>query len=237
MLVGLTVGAAACTNENLVAKDDAGAGATGGLFAAGGTSSGGGPLGGSTAAGAGGIAKTGGSSSGGSRPTGGTAGGGSDKVTLTASYDTKLRGTWHNGLGESIFLYGCGTWDAWRLENSAWVNHGIGFACSVEGVEIEVPAGGSFVDSYGGPIGTVPIEGGTYQLRGTYGVGCTPQMYRSQAGCSAINEVVSNQIVVPETGGTGGAGGGGSGTPCATVQLDQPRLGAYLFNGQIYFDV
>ncbi len=160
----------------------------------------GGNTGGAAVATGGSVAATGGASFGaGGRNTGGTAGG-SGSVVLTASYDGQVRASWYNGTDRSVFLPGCATVELWQLQASGWVNLGPGVACTWEGVAVEVPAGQTHLDPYGG----APRDAGTYRLGGKYGVGCTPGVALSQAGCVAMLEATSNELVLPGTG-TGGA--------------------------------
>jgi hypothetical protein len=149
-------------------------------------------MGGSSAAGGG---------SGSPSSTGGTPGG----VLLTATYDGQVHATWQNHTGESIFLYGCGTVEWSRLEGADWVNHGAFVMCGWEGIAVEVAAGTTYTETES----FARAEAGRYRLSGRYGVGCTPGLGLSQAGCTAISTATSNEFVVPATAGTGGTGAGG----------------------------
>ena len=196
-------------SNELVIPGDGGTGSGGnaGTGGAGGTR--GGTSGTSATGGAGGKGGTGGAGGGGTTAMGGN-GGTPSGVVLTASYDGKIQGTWQNFTSQSIFLRGCGTVDWSRIEGSSWVVHGAFVTCSWEGVAIEVAAGGSFTESWSGTP-TTPITAGTYRLSGPYGVGCTPGLGLTQAGCSAMPQVTSNELVIPGDGGTGSGGSAGTG--------------------------
>ena len=171
--------------------------ATGGITS---TSTGGG-----AGAALGGRSGTGGTvATGGSTALGGS-GGSQGGVLLTATYDGEAHATWQNQTSQSIFLGGCGTVEWSRLEGSTWVNHGAFVVCAWEGIAVEVAAGGIFTETRG--FGQA--EAGRYRLSGRYGVGCTPGLGLSSAGCTAFFTATSNEFVVPASGGTGGTGTGG----------------------------
>jgi hypothetical protein len=181
---------------------------TGGITGAGGTVpvATGGVVGAGGSPGLGGTLSTGGHSATGNGGSAGGSGGsldGGSGVSLTAGYDdSKFHATWHNQTGESIFLGGCGTVEWSRLEGTSWVNHGGFMVCSPEGPAVEVAAGATYTDdaSFSQP------GSGRYRLTGRYGVGCTPGLALSNAGCASIFTVTSNEFMV-----SGGRGGGGDG--------------------------
>jgi hypothetical protein len=182
----------------------AGQSSTGGKGGSGGNSgSAGSPATGGSSA-LGGSSAAGGAGRGGST-SGGGSGGTLSGVILTASYDGKIHATWQNRTSQSIFLNGCGTVNWSRLESSGWVSYGAFVSCAVEGVAIEVLAGASFAED-----GLVS-KAGTYRLSGAYGVGCTPGLGLSKAGCSSTFQATSNEFVISIDGGTGSDGGGGTG--------------------------
>jgi hypothetical protein len=198
---------------------------TGGVVQGGTVVTGGAVLAGSSAAG--GSPKGGSSGTGGSSQTGDAGVGG---VTLIASVtsDGQLGVLWQNQGQVSIFLYGCGTANAWKKNGSDWVNRGAGAECVWEGISPEVRPGATFPESglaYGIPALTIGGPG-TYRLQGKYGVGCTnPELGQSKAGCTAFYDAISNEVTltaVPDagsggTGGTGGAtGSGGKGGATAS---------------------
>ena len=155
----------------------------------------------------GGVTGTGGTGpnpSGGSTALGGS-GGSPGGVLLIATYDGQVHATWQNQTSQSIFLDGCGTVEWSRLEGSAWVNHGAFVVCAWEGIAVEVAAGATYTETES----FARAEAGRYRLSGRYGVGCTPGLGLSSAGCTAFFTATSNEFVVPATGGTGGAGTGG----------------------------
>ena len=188
---------------------------SGGVTGAGGTgpvASGGVATGGITSRGTGGgSAALGGSlGTGGTIPTGGTSavggsGGSPGGVLLVATYDGQVHATWQNQTSQSIFLYGCGTVEWSQLEGADWVNHGAFVVCGWEGVAVEVAAGATYTETQS----FARAEAGRYRLSGRYGVGCTPGLGLSNAGCTAFFTATSNEFVVSATGGTGGAGAGG----------------------------
>jgi hypothetical protein len=197
-----------CGRSAGVSRHDAGAPpdtviSSGGLATGGSTS---------TATGAGGSAALGGSPGGGGRsPTGGNSaaggnGGSLGGVLLIATYDGQVHATWQNQTSQSIFLGGCGTVEWSRFEGSAWVNHGPFVVCAWEGIAVEVAAGASYTETQS----FARAEAGRYRLSGRYGVGCTPGLGLSGAGCTAFFTATSNELAVPATGGTGGAGSGGA---------------------------
>jgi hypothetical protein len=118
----------------------------------------------------------------------------SGAVTLTASYDGALAGRWFNGLDESIFLYGCGTFTYSQLLDTGWSYEQQFFYCSWEGVAVEVPAGQRYTET----DSSYTLEAGTYRIQGSYGVGCTPGLGLSEAGCTALYDLQGNEVVVPE---------------------------------------
>lgn len=181
-----------------VALSTGGAASTGGVHGSGGVVSTGGhaALGGSV--GTGGTTSAGGSSA----ATGGAAGG----VLLTATYDGQVHATWRNQTSQSIFLAGCGTVQWSRFEGSDWVDHGGFVVCGWEGIAVEVAAGASYTETQSFPKG----ESGRYRLSGRYGVGCTPGVGLTNAGCTAFFTVTSNEVEVSATAGTGGAKTGGT---------------------------
>ena len=163
----------------------------------------------STAASGGGSAALGGST-GGTVPTGGNSavggsGGSPGGVVLIATYDGQVHATWQNQTSQSIFLHGCGTVEWSRLEGLAWVNHGTFVVCGWEGIAIEVATGATFTETES----FAQAEAGRYRLSGGYGVGCTPGLGLSRAGCTTFFTATSNELVVPATGGGGDAGSGG----------------------------
>jgi hypothetical protein len=189
---------------------------SGGVTGAGGTgtvASGGMATGGSTLAGTGGgggVALGGSLGGGGTAPTGGSSavggsGGSPGGVLLVATYDGQVHATWQNQTSQSIFLGGCGTVEWSRLEGSDWVNHGAFIICAWEGIAVEVAAGATYTESQS----FARAEAARYRLSGRYGVGCTPGLGLSSAGCTAFFTATSNEFVVPATGGSGGAGAGG----------------------------
>jgi hypothetical protein len=182
--------------------DGAGTVASGGVAAGGITST---VTGGGGSAVLGGTPGTGGTVATGGTPAAGGSGGSPGGVVLIATYDGQVHATWQNQTSQSIFLYGCGTVEWSRLEGSAWVNHGAFILCAWEGIAVEVAAGTTYTEteSFAG------AEAGRYRLSGRYGVGCTPGLGLSSAGCTAFFEATSNEFVVPATGGSGGAGSGG----------------------------
>jgi hypothetical protein len=183
---------------------------SGGVTGTGGTgpvASGGVATGGITSMGTGGGGSPGG---GGTAPTGGNSasggsGGSLGGVLLIATYDGQVHATWQNQTSQSIFLYGCGTVEWSRLEGSAWVDHGAFVVCGWEGIAVEVAAGATYTETES----FTQAEDGRYRLSGRYGVGCTPGLGLSNAGCTAFSTATSNEFVVPATGGSGGAGAGG----------------------------
>ena len=189
---------------------------SGGVVGTGGTgpvASGGVATGGITSTGTGGgvgAALGGSPGSGGTVPTGGNSaaggsGGSPGGVLLIATYDGQVHATWQNQTSQSIFLYGCGTVEWSRLEGSAWVNHGAFVVCAWEGIAVDVAAGATYTETES----LAPVVAGRYRLSGRYGVGCTPGLGLSSAGCTTFFTATSNEFVVPATGGTGGAGTGG----------------------------
>lgn len=115
------------------------------------------------------------------------------EVVLTATYDGEVHGVWQNGTSQSIFLRGCTTVDYSELVDAEWIEMG-GFAqCTWEGVAVEVPAGQTYEDPTAGTLGA-----GTYVLSGPYGVGCSPGVAMSEAGCTSSSNVESNVLVVTE---------------------------------------
>jgi hypothetical protein len=48
------------------------------------------------------------------------------------------------------------------------------------------------------PVLSGDLGPGSYYLYGTYGVGCTPEMALSEAGCTEMFQVDSNVVVVPQ---------------------------------------
>ena len=171
--------------------------ATGGSTWAGSGGGGSAALGGST--GAGGTVATGGNSAAGGNA--GSPGG----VLLSAVYDGQVHATWQNQTSQSIFLYGCGTVEWSRLEGADWVNHGAFVMCVWEGTAVEVAAGATYTETES----FAPGIAGRYRLSGRYGVGCTPGLGLSAAGCTTFSTATSNEFVVPATGGGGDAGSGG----------------------------
>jgi hypothetical protein len=165
----------------------------------------------SPAAGGGGSAALGGNpSTGGTVATGGNSaiggsGGSPDGVLLIATYDGQVHATWQNQTSQSVFLGGCGTVEWSRLEGSAWVNHGAFVVCAWEGIAVEVAAGAIYTETES----FAPVEAGRYRLSGRYGVGCTPGLGLSSAGCATFFTATSNEFVAPATGGSGDAGSGG----------------------------
>ena len=165
----------------------------------------------STAAGGGGSAALGGNpSTGGTVATGGNSaiggsGGSPGGVLLIATYDGQVHATWQNQTSQSVFLDGCGTVEWSRLEGSAWVNHGAFMVCAWEGIAVEVAAGATYTETES----FAPAEAGRYRLSGRYGVGCTPGLGLSSAGCATFFIATSNEFVAPATGGGGDAGSGG----------------------------
>jgi hypothetical protein len=119
-------------------------------------------------------------------------------VILTASLAQPgtIQGIWQNNTQSSIFLYGCGTADAYQKQDTGWVNIGKPMACSWEGASPEVKPGASYTDPSYGPINKYwGGNGGIFRLTGKYGVGCTnPSAGQSKAGCTAFYEVTSNEI-------------------------------------------
>lgn len=175
-----------------------GAPATGGVRGSGGVSSTGGTAALGGALGSGGAVSTGGSSTATDGPSGG--------VLLTATYDGQVHATWNNQTSQSIFLAGCGTVEWSRFEGSAWVDHGVFVICGWEGTAVEVAAGKTYPETQSFPRG----EAGRYRLSGRYGVGCTPGLALSKAGCTAFFTATSNEVEVSATAGTGGARTGGA---------------------------
>jgi hypothetical protein len=127
-------------------------------------------------------------------------------VLLTATYDGQVHATWRNQTSQSIFLAGCGTVQWSRFEGSAWVEHGGFVMCGWEGIAVEVAAGASYTETQSFPKG----ESGRYRLSGRYGVGCSPGVGLTQAGCTAFFTATSNEVEVSATAGTGGARTGGA---------------------------
>jgi hypothetical protein len=123
-------------------------------------------------------------------------------VTLVASQNQSVVSvTWQNKTSASIFLYGCGTVDAYRKDAAGWTKLGKYVACSWEGISPEVKAGTSYTDTGPGVNGLVIKEwvgsGGIFRFTGTYGVGCTdPSAGQSKAGCTSFHEATSDEIVV-----------------------------------------
>jgi hypothetical protein len=166
----------------------------------------------STSAGGGGSPGRGGSPGTGGLPsTGGTpAPGGIDgsqgDVLLVAGYDGQVHATWQNQTRQSIFLAGCGTVQWSRLEGTTWVNHGGFVVCGWEGTAVEVAPGASYTETQS----FARAESGRYRVSGQYGVGCTPGLGLSSAGCASFFTATSNEFVVSATAGTGGTGTGGA---------------------------
>jgi hypothetical protein len=191
---------------------------TGGALGTGGMTGIGGAVGTGGRHGLGGVTGTGGSvardgsmGTGGTLSTGGSSAAGSNDgspsgVLLTSTYDGQVHATWQNQTSQSIFLAGCGTVEWSRLEGADWVNHGGFVMCVWEGVAVEVAAGATYTETQG----FARAEAGRYQLSGQYGVGCTPGLALSKAGCTAFFTATSNEFVVLATGRGGGAGAGGS---------------------------
>jgi hypothetical protein len=187
---------------------------TGGITGAGGTGpapSGGAVTGGiaTTALGGGpglgGALSTGGHSATGNGGSAGGSGGsldGGSGVSLTVVYDSRVHATWRNQTGQSIFLNGCGTVEWSRLEGGAWVNRGGFMVCTSEGVAVEVAAGATYTDNESLP----QTDAGRYRLTGRYGVGCTPGLELSNAGCTSVFTATSNEFTLSGLGGRGGGG-------------------------------
>lgn len=174
----------------------------------------------------GGSTSAGGSTSTGSGGTGGsTSDGGASGVVLTATLvDAEyLRSTWKNNTQASIFLYGCGTVDAYRKDASGWTNLGAGVMCTWEGASPEVKPGATYQEErpYGPVSKLADGKGGTFRMSGRYGVGCTnPAAGQSKAGCTAFYEATSNEVTItlspisPDAGADAACGDMPDGVTC-----------------------
>jgi hypothetical protein len=210
---GVGLAPAACDHSSGSGRTDAGiardapllsggSSGTGGALASGGVTgtAGSSALGGRP--GTGGTIATGGSNAlGGRIGTGGSlaaggSGGSAGGVVLTASYDEQsVHATWQNHTEQSIFLAGCGTVQWSRFDGTVWSDGAPFMVCSWEGVAVEVAAGATFTENESGP----PGGAGRYRLSGRYGVGCTPGVGLTAAGCTAFATVTSNEFVVART--------------------------------------
>jgi hypothetical protein len=115
-------------------------------------------------------------------------------VTDKTSYDPgeQVKVTLTNGTSQSVFLPGCAVYSWHRKEDGVWVDKGPTIICSWEGVAVEVKAGGTLVE-------TTQNKAGTWRLKTEYGVGCTPGLPLSAAGCGAFVMAYSNPFTILPT--------------------------------------
>jgi len=126
-------------------------------------------------------------------------------VTLTARVgavspndELGLIGEWHNGSDQTIFLAGCGEFEAeYQDSTGAWVNVGWFFVCNEEPVAIGLAPGQTKSDGAEAPHPN-GIVATTWRLTGFYGVGCTPGVKFSQADCAQRVKLTSNVVTLPD---------------------------------------
>ncbi len=115
-------------------------------------------------------------------------------LTAVVSPGEGIAAEWTNGTDEPIFLRGCVTADGWYLENGEWIAYGPFAQCAVETEVVQVAPGETYLDT-----ALTPPERGenVWRLEGTYGVECTSGQILSQAECTQVFKLFSDNEVSP----------------------------------------
>ena len=101
--------------------------------------------------------------------------------------------TFHNQLGVTLYLGGCGHFDYEKRIGDAWVSQGPDTVCVWAGFADPVPPGDVVVD----PIRA--REPGTWRLRYQIGAGCSESAPLGVVHCAVIDEIASNEFEVSES--------------------------------------